>query len=66
MRARASSHVIEFPQARVRPAAQREPGTCSAEVVIFSGVRIERLPEEPQEVSKARRSLSRKGRGQRR
>ncbi len=66
MRAQASSVVIEFPQARVRPAGPREPGTCSAEVVIFPGVRIERLPEEPQAVPKARSGVSRKGRGQRR
>lgn len=42
MTARADSAVIEFPQARVRPAALLPDG-ATAEVVIFNGVRIERL-----------------------
>jgi hypothetical protein len=62
----ASSAVIEFPQHRVRPAALREAGTCPGEVVIFCGVRIERLPEEPEAIEKARGGIGRKGRGQRR
>ena len=43
MTTRADSAVIEFPQARVRPAAPLAEG-ATAEVVIFTGVRIERLP----------------------
>ncbi len=42
MRARAESAVIEFPQARVRPAGgdtMRGP----AQVLIFTGVRFERM-----------------------
>lgn len=66
MRIHASSAVIEFPQARVRPAAPRQPGTGPGEVVIFCGVRIERLSEEPQAIQKARSGNIRKGRGQRR
>lgn len=42
MTARAHSAIIEFPQARVRPSAPLPDG-ASAEVVIFNGVRIERL-----------------------
>lgn len=42
MTTRADSAVIEFPQARVRPAAPLPEGAM-AEVVIFTGVRIERL-----------------------
>lgn len=42
MTARTHNAVIEFPQARVKPAATLPDGT-SAEVVIFTGVRIERL-----------------------
>jgi hypothetical protein len=51
----ASSAVIEFPSHRVRPAAPREPGQSSAQVVIFSGVRIERLTSDPQAARKGRR-----------
>lgn len=42
MTARADSAVIEFPQARVRPATALPDGG-TAQVVIFNGVRIERL-----------------------
>ena len=66
MTAPASTAVIEFPQARVRPAAPREPGAASAVVVIFSGVRVERLPEEPQSMPKAPGGIRGKRRGQRR
>ena len=38
--------VIEFPLDRVRPAAGREQGAPPAEVLIFTGVRIERLGDE--------------------
>ena len=38
--------VIEFPLDRVRPAKGREQGAPPAEVLIFTGVRIERLGEE--------------------
>jgi hypothetical protein len=42
MTARATAAIIEFPADRIRPAAQ---GTSSAaaEVIIFPGVRVERL-----------------------
>lgn len=66
MQVRASSAVIEFPQARIRPAAPQEPGAVYGEVVIFCGVRIERLPEGPQAIRQAPGSISRKDRGQRR
>lgn len=36
------SAVIEFPASRIRPAAQRD-AFGNAEVIIFPGVRIERL-----------------------
>jgi hypothetical protein len=65
MTARASS-VIEFPAERLRRAAPRAPGQESAEVVIFTGVRIERLAEETPEVSATRTRISPKGRGARR
>ncbi len=42
MTARDHSTVVEFPQARIRPAASLPEG-ASAEVVMFTGVRIERL-----------------------
>jgi hypothetical protein len=46
MTARPSATVIEFPQDRVRPACP-EGGPSAAEVLFFTGVRIERLAEEP-------------------
>jgi hypothetical protein len=58
--------VIEFPLERVRPATAREPFDRSAEVVIFTGVRIERLTGDGESVPKARSGLSRKGRSGRR
>jgi hypothetical protein len=45
----ARNAVIEFPVDRVRPAATREPGAPAGEVVFFTGVRIERMTEEPTE-----------------
>ena len=42
MTAPTHSAVLEFPQARVRPSALLPEG-ASAEVVFFTGVRIERL-----------------------
>ena len=60
------SSVIEFPASRVRAAAPREEGAQSAEVVIFTGVRIERLPEKPEGVPAARSGLPRRGRRARR
>jgi hypothetical protein len=66
MTARASSIVIAFPAERVRPAAPCEPGTSAGEVLIFTGVRIERLPDDGEAVPKARSGLGRKRRGQRR
>jgi hypothetical protein len=58
--------VIEFPLSRVRSAAPREAGSPSAEVVIFTGVLIERLPEEPHGVPTAGNGISRRGRRARR
>ena len=46
MTARPSATVIEFPQDRVRPAG-REDQPCAADIVFFTGVRIERLEVEP-------------------
>jgi len=66
MTARASNSVIEFPRDRVRPAAPRQDPGCSAEVLIFTGVRIERLPDDGAHVPTARNGLTRKGRGGRR
>jgi hypothetical protein len=66
MTARAGNSVIEFPRDRVRPTAAREPSGCSADVVIFTGVRIERLPDDGGSVTRAQSGLSRKGRGGRR
>lgn len=48
MRAHTDCAIIEFPHARVRPAAAL-PGGASAAVMIFSGVRIERLDTPPDE-----------------
>jgi hypothetical protein len=66
MTARAGNSVIEFPRDRVRPTAPREPSGCSAEVVIFTGVRIERLPDDDGCATQAQSRLSRKNRGGRR
>ena len=57
--------VIEFPRDRVRPAAQREGLEQSAEVLIFTGVRIERMPDDGEQLPKARNGMTRKGRGRR-
>jgi hypothetical protein len=65
MTSRAGNSVIEFPRDRVRPAAGA-PSACPAEVLIFSGVRIERLPEDGEPLPKARSGLARKRRGGRR
>jgi hypothetical protein len=59
---KASSAVIAFPKDRLRPAAARELGPCSAEIVIFSGVRVERMTDEP----KAECKLTAKNHGLRR
>ncbi len=61
-----SAIVIEFPASRVRPAAPREAGSPSADVVIFTGVRIERLPEEPHGFPATGNGISRRGRRARR
>ena len=46
MTARPSATVIEFPQDRVRPASA-EDQPRAADIVFFTGVRIERLEAEP-------------------
>jgi hypothetical protein len=66
MTARAGNSVIEFPRDRVRPTAAREPSGCFAQVVIFTGVRIERLPDDGGSVTRAQGNLNRKDRGGRR
>jgi hypothetical protein len=66
MTARAGNSVIEFPRDRVRPTAPREASGCSADVVIFTGVRIERLPDDGGSLTRAQGNLSRKDRGGRR
>ena len=52
MRARAGSAVIEFPMDRVRPSGQREPRTLPAEILVFTGVQIERLGEREHDPQK--------------
>lgn len=52
MRAWARCAVIDFPVDRVRPSACGEPCTPAAEILIFTGVRIERLGEQPSPVPK--------------
>ena len=52
MQARWTSAVIEFPQDRVRP--PREVNGRSAEVLIFTGVRIERMYDLAERLPPAR------------
>lgn len=66
MTGRDSSIVIEFPASRVRPAAPRGDGIGQAEVMIFTGVRIERLPEEPRNLPATGSGLTRRRRRARR
>jgi hypothetical protein len=66
MTARAGQTVIEFPRDRIRTGALREPGDGPAEVVFFTGIRIERIPEDGDTLPKARSGLGRKGRRARR
>lgn len=66
MTAQAGHTVIEFPRDRIRTGAAREAGDGPAEVVFFTGIRIERLPEDGDSLPKARSGLGRKGRGGRR
>jgi hypothetical protein len=66
MTSRDSSIIIEFPAFRVRPATPREAGSPSADVVIFTGVLIERLPEEPRGFPSTGSGMSRRGRRARR
>jgi hypothetical protein len=66
MTSRYSSIVIEFPASRVRPATPRIGTSPSADVVIFTGVRIERLPDEPQGVPTTGSGITRRGRRVRR
>ena len=46
------SAIIAFPRDKVRPCARREPGAVPAEVLIFTGVQVERLGEEAPPVPK--------------
>jgi hypothetical protein len=62
MTAPARNSVIEFPAARVRPSTPRDPGEHSADVVFFTGVRIERLPDDGQSLPKPKSGLPRKRR----
>jgi hypothetical protein len=66
MTGRDSNSVIEFPANRVRAIAPREEGAPAAEVLIFTGVRIERMPEDPKGIAAPRPGLSRRGRRARR
>ena len=65
MQARWTNTVIEFPLDRVRPASGEAAG-ANAEVLIFTGVRIERLPDEPQGVPTTGSGITRRGRRVRR
>ena len=62
MTVRAGQTVIEFPRDRLRTGTLREPGDGPAEVVFFTGIRIERLPEDGDTLPTTRRGLGRKGR----
>jgi hypothetical protein len=59
-----SSAVIAFPTDRVRRATPGAAPARSGEVVIFSGVRIERITDEPRTIAKA--TLPARKRGERR
>jgi hypothetical protein len=52
MQARLTSAVIEFPQDRVRP--PRENTGASAEVLMFTGVRVERMYDLAERLPPAR------------
>ena len=52
MQARWTSAVIEFPQDRVRP--PRDSDGASAEVLIFTGVRVERMYDLAERLPPAR------------
>lgn len=64
MTARASSDVIAFPTHRVRRSTPGDVRMRPGNVVIFSGVRIERMTDEPRPVPKS--SIPARKRGQRR
>ena len=53
MQARLTSAVIEFPLDRVRPSGG-EPNGAVAEVLIFSGVRVERIYDLAERLPPAR------------
>jgi len=53
MQARWTNTVIEFPLDRVRPASGEEAG-ANAEVLIFTGVRIERMYDLAERLPPAR------------
>lgn len=62
MRAPETSTVIAFPQARVRPPAA-EAASTPAEVLIFTGVRVERMPDLAERLPPARNGAA-QGRGE--
>jgi hypothetical protein len=58
MTAQDRSEIVEFPQARVRP-ANSLPDGASAEIVIFTGVRVERLHDLAERLPPARKRTRR-------
>ena len=62
MRARATSNVIEFPLDRARPPTGE--AMAQSEVLIFTGVRIERMYDLAERLPAARTGSSPKGRGE--
>jgi hypothetical protein len=61
MKARASRDVIAFPTDRVRRSTCGEAHTGPGKVVIFSGVRIERMTDEPRTIPKAGMPVRKRG-----
>jgi hypothetical protein len=66
MTIRAGQTVIEFPRDQIRTRTLREAGDGPGEVVFFTGIWIERMPEDKDTLPKARSSRHRNGRGGRR
>lgn len=63
MRARAHSAVIEFPQDRVRP-SHGDGARGPAQVLIFTGVRIERMYDLAERLPPVRTRSRQTGRGE--